>query len=86
MRKSGVQQMIKSTTWSTLGVDVSPHLFRVSAASTAAMHGGENPYLATALLHHVGPAVTNDHYNRASSLSAGKNLREVIRTYEKVGK
>jgi integrase len=86
MRKSGVQQMIRSTTWSTLGVDVSPHLFRVSAASTAAIHGGENPYLATALLHHVDPAVTNDHYNRASSLSAGKSLREVIRSYEKVGK
>jgi hypothetical protein len=64
---------------STLGVDVSPHLFRVSAASTAAIYGGENPHLASAVLHHVDPAVTNDHYNRASSLSAGKSLREVLR-------
>jgi site-specific recombinase XerD len=79
MRKSGFQQMIKSTTLSTLGVDVSPHLFRVSAASTAAIYGGENPHLASAVLHHVDPAVTNDHYNRASSLSAGKSLREVLR-------
>jgi integrase len=79
MRKSVFQQMIKSTTLSTVGVDVSPHLFRTAAASTAAIHGGENPYLAVALLHHVDPAVTNDRYNRASSASAAKSLRDVIR-------
>jgi integrase len=79
MRKSGFQQMIKSTTLSTLGVDLSPHLFRVSAASTAAILGGENPHLASALLHHVGPAVTNDHYNRASSASAATSFRDVIK-------
>jgi site-specific recombinase XerD len=79
MRKSGFWQMIKSTTLSTVGVALSPHLFRTCAASTAAMYGGENPYLASALLHHTDPAVTIEHYNRASSLSAGKKLREVIR-------
>jgi site-specific recombinase XerD len=79
MRKSGFWHIIKSTTLSTVGVALSPHMFRTCAASTAAMYGGENPYLATALLHHTGPAVTIGHYNRASSLSAGKKLREVIR-------
>jgi integrase len=79
MREFGFQQMINSTTLSTPGVDVSPHLFRASAASTAAMHGGGNPYLAAALLDHVDPTVTNDHHNRASSASAAMSLRDVIR-------
>jgi site-specific recombinase XerD len=79
MSYSGVERTIKSTTLSTIGVDVSPHLFRASAASSAAINGGANPYLATALLHHVDPAVTNEHYNRASSFTAAQSLREIIK-------
>jgi integrase len=66
-----------------VGVDVSPHLFRTSGASTAATYGGENPYLASALLHHTHPSVTNAHYNRATSLSAAESLRQIVRQYEK---
>jgi site-specific recombinase XerD len=80
MSYDGVERAIKSTTLSTVGVDVSPHLFRTSAASTAAMRCGKNQNLGAALLHHIGWAVANEHYNWASSASAGKSLREVIRT------
>ena len=72
------------TTLATVGVEMSPHLFRTSGASTAATHAGEDPYLASALLHHTDPAVTNAHYNRATSLSAAESLRQIIRRYEKV--
>ena len=75
--------VIKATTLATVGVDMSPHLFRTSAASTAATRGGENPYLASALLHHTHPSVTNAHYNRATSLSAAESLRQIVRQYEK---
>ena len=75
--------VIKATTLATVGVDVSPHLFRTSAASTVATRGGENPYLASALLHHTHPSVTNAHYNRATSLSAADRLRQIVRQYEK---
>jgi integrase len=75
--------VIKATTLATVGVDVSPHLFRTSAASTAATHGGRNPHLASALLHHTHPNVTNEHYNRATSLSAAENFRQIVRQYEK---
>ena len=75
--------MIKTTTLATVGVDVSPHLFRTSAASTAATHGGDNPYLASALLHHTHPSVTNAHYNRATSLTAAESFRQIVRQYEK---
>jgi site-specific recombinase XerD len=79
MSYSGVERAIKSTTLSTVGVEVSPHLFRASAASSAAINGRGNPHLATALLHHVDPTVTNEHYNRASSFSAAQSLRETIK-------
>ena len=46
-----VAKVIRMTTLSTVGVAVSPHLFRTCAASTAAIRG-DNPFLASALLHH----------------------------------
>jgi integrase len=79
MSYKAVGRTITSTTLSTVGVDVSPHLFRTSAASSAAINGRGNPHLATALLHHVDPAITNKHYNRASSFNAAERFREVLR-------
>jgi integrase len=75
--------VIKATTLSTVGVDLSPHLFRTAAASTAATLCGDNPHLASALLHHTHPSVTNAHYNRATSLTAAESLRQIVRQYEK---
>jgi site-specific recombinase XerD len=75
--------LIGGTTLSTVGVKVSPHLFRTSAASAAAIYCGENPHLGSAVLHNSDPRVTLEHYNRATSLSAGESFRQVIRQYEK---
>jgi integrase len=83
MNEGGVGDAVSATTLATVGVKVSPHLFRTSAASTAATCGGENPYLASALLHHTHPTVTNAHYNRATTLSAAESLRQIVRQYEK---
>jgi hypothetical protein len=71
------------TTRSTIGVALSPHLFRTAIASSAAIHGGANRHLASALLHHTDSGVTEAHYNRASSLSAAKSFREIIQEYVK---
>jgi site-specific recombinase XerD len=78
-----VATLIGATTLATVGVKVSPHLFRASAASAAAIYGGENPHLGSAVLHNSDPRVTLEHYNRATSLSAGESFRQVIRQYEK---
>jgi site-specific recombinase XerD len=78
-----VANVIRDTTLSTVGVAVSPHLFRTSAASTVATCIGENPYLASALLHHTHPGVTNVRYNRARSFTAAEHLRQLVRQYEK---
>jgi site-specific recombinase XerD len=77
-----VATLIGATTLSTVGVKVSPHLFRTSAASAAAIYGGENPHLGSAVLHHADPRVT-EYYNRATSLSAADSFRQIIRQYEK---
>ena len=78
-----VARLIGATTLSTVGMKVSPHLFRTSAASAAAIYGGENSHLGSAVLHNADPRVTLEHYNRATSLSAAESLRQVIRQYEK---
>jgi hypothetical protein len=64
--------IVAPTFTQSAAVDVSPHLFRTAAASTAAAYGGKTPYLASALLNHTDPRVTEEHYNRASSVSASK--------------
>ena len=78
-----VTSIIGKSTLSTSGVRVTPHLFRTSTASTAAVYGGRNPHLASALLHHTDPRFTNEHYNRATCLSAAENFRKIVRQYEK---
>jgi integrase len=72
--------LISKVTLETLGVDVSPHLFRTAAASTAAAYGGNTPHLASAVLNHTDPQVTEANYNRASSASAAKIYAEITRS------
>jgi integrase len=81
MTTKSVGTLISKITLETLGVDVSPHLFRTAAASTAAAYGGNIPHLASALLNHTDPRVTEEHYNRASSVSASKIYAEMINSF-----
>ena len=78
-----IARVIRTTTLSRVGVAVSPHLFRTSAASSAAVHAGAHPHLASAVLHHIHPNFTNEHYNRATSLTAAENFRQTVRKYDK---
>jgi integrase len=73
--------LISKPTFETIGVDVSPHLFRTSAASTAAIYGGKTPHLASALLNHTDPRVTEEHHNRASSVRAGQTYADLVTAY-----
>jgi integrase len=69
--------LISKITLETVGVSVSPHLFRTAAASTAAIYGGTTPHLASALLNHTDPRITEEHYDRGSSFSASKIYAEI---------
>ena len=73
--------LISKLTRETIGIDVSPHLFRTAGASTAAIYGGNYPHLASALLNHRDPRVNEEHYNRAMGLSAGEEYAEISRSY-----
>jgi integrase len=73
--------LVSKLTRETLGVDVSPHLFRTAAATTAAVYGGSTPHLATALLNHTDPRVTEERYIRPSSVHASRIYAEIIDSY-----
>jgi len=81
MDYSGVERIVTATTAATVGVPVSPHLFRMAAATTAAIHARTMPHLASALLDHRDPVTTQQHYNRASSLSAGSEYLKIVESY-----
>src|ERR1700678_576850 len=83
LRYSGVEKTISATTKSTIGVDVSPHMFRTAGASTAATYGGSNPHLGSALLDHTDRRTTQGHYNFATTLSAGQAFAEVLEPYRR---
>jgi integrase len=72
MACASVAEVVTETARSTVGVKVNPHLFRTAAASTAAIYGGGTAHLASAILHHTDTAVTEAHYNRATSMSAAQ--------------
>lgn len=78
MTVDSVGEVITETARLTLGVAVNPHMFRTAAVTTAAIHVGGMPHLGSALLHHWHDIVAQQNYNRASCISAGRALREVI--------
>ena len=79
MTYHAVAAAVERTTRMAVGVGISPHMFRTSAASSAAVYADQNPHLASALLHHRDKRVTEEHYNRASSLSAAKAFGQLIK-------
>ena len=81
MTKNNLSTLISRITLETIGIDVSPHLFRTAAASTAAAYGSNTPHLASALLNHTDPRVTEEHYNRATAANASKIYAEIITSY-----
>jgi integrase len=81
MAQCSVGEAITETTRSTVGVAINPHLFRTAGATTTAVHAGDKPHLGSALLHHRHPTVTQENYNLASSISAGRAYREIIRRF-----
>jgi integrase len=83
MHPKSIGTLISKITRETLGVDVSPHLFRTAAASTAAIHGGDTPHLASAILGHTDPRVAEKHYNRATGMSAAQAYAAITETYRR---
>ena len=82
MTYNAVGRVISQTSLAMVGVDVSPHLFRTAGVSTAATYAGDMPHLGSALLHHTDPSVAEEHYNRATGLSAAQSYAALIRSLQ----
>ena len=78
MNPASLSRLMSRITQETVGVPVSPHLFRTAGASSAAIYAGNRPYLASVLLDHRDPRVTEEHYNRASSMTAAQSYAELV--------
>jgi site-specific recombinase XerD len=85
MSYASIGELITETTRMTVGVSVNPHLFRTAAVTTLATRAGDHPHVGGAILHHKPGPVTQEHYNRASCISAGKSLGAVHRRYRHNG-
>jgi site-specific recombinase XerD len=83
MSYASLAELIPETTRMTVGVSVSPHMFRTAGATTLATRAGNKPYAGSALLHHRPGPVTQENYNRASCISAGKALSTVNQSYRR---
>ena len=73
-----VEHAITQTGRELLGIAINPHLYRTCAASTAYVHAGDTPHLASALLNHRGPATTQAHYNRAQCVSYSRAFAALV--------
>jgi site-specific recombinase XerD len=83
MSCASVAETIPDTTETTIGVRVSPHLFRTAGVTTLATRASDKPHAGSALLHHRPGPVTQENYNRASCISAGKSLGDVNQHYRR---
>jgi hypothetical protein len=81
MSYASMAELIPETTRMTIGIPVSPHLFRTAAVTTLATRAGDKPHAGSALLHHRPGPVTQENYNRASFITAGKSLAATNREY-----
>jgi integrase len=78
MKIGSVSRVITETTRRHLGKELSPHLFRACAASTAYLNASAMPHLASALLNHRDPRTTEEHYNRSTSLAFSRKFNELL--------
>jgi site-specific recombinase XerD len=83
MSCASIAEIIPETTETNVGIKVNPHLFRTAGVTTLATRAGDKPHAGAALLHHRPGPDTQENYNRASCVSAGKSLRDVNQRYRR---
>jgi site-specific recombinase XerD len=81
MSCASIAEIIPETTEAAIGIKVNPHLFRTAGVTTLATRASDKPHAGSALLHHRPGPVTQENYNRASCVSAGKSLGAVNQRY-----
>lgn len=77
-----VGAIITATTRRELGIAVNPHLFRDCAVFTVANNAGSEMGLASALLQHTDPRVTEAHYNRGATAEAVRRFHHIVEAFD----
>lgn len=80
MSARDVGKLITETTRQTVGIAISPHLFRTADATTAADALTDMPYFASALLGHTNSQIADEHYKRNSSLNVQSDYAQLVST------
>ena len=71
-------ERIAKATQDTLGVSISPHLFRDAAATSLARLSPQDAQLIRALLGHQSFGIAERHYIQANMIEAGRTYQAVI--------
>ena len=85
LKYASIADLIPEITRMAAGIAVNPHLFRTAGVTTLATRAGDKPHAGSALLHH-GPnsPVTQENYNRASCITAGRSLAAINQGYRRM--
>ena len=78
MSYAGVQRLVANTTKRVLGKAVGPHMFRHCVPYTIANIDGSRIDLASALLQHSDPRITQKHYNLAHSIESSRAFGSIV--------
>lgn len=74
----GVQRLVADTTTRELGKTLRPHMFRHCVPYTIANIDGAQINLASSLLQHTDPRITEKHYNLARSVESTRAFEEIV--------
>ncbi len=78
-----IAELIPKTVEKMVGKKIGPHLFRTAGVTTLATHSNHQPHAGSALLHHRPGPVTQENYNRASSITAAKAYSTITRSFRR---
>jgi integrase/recombinase XerD len=77
--KTNLSQRISMLTLRHVGVAISAHLFRDCAATTIATEIPEQVLIIAPSLGHTSLKTSEDHYNHAQGLLAGRRYQETLK-------
>ena len=80
MSASGISSALGKATQQIFGIAINPHAFRSAAATTSAWHAPSVPNLASGVLNHSDPRVTQQHYIRAQNFKAMTQWGDILTT------
>jgi integrase len=78
LARTYVGDIITEVTRRELGVPISPHLFRDCGVYTVATHAGQHMGIASGLLQHTDPRITERHYNRGATFGAVGRYQQIV--------